>query len=452
MTNHRNRILALVFACMFSFAGAFACGGGGDPSEPVSLDTLQTYHVKQLQFTGAANERSNMESEIHIVNTANNNSVLCAGVDNGMQVVQSSGTDYDDLDVNFIRTNGSSLEELTSFYVIALERDTMQCPGAPNFETDTTLAKSGNIDFEDLTAGQVEMNATNNGSVTFGFRGEDPGAFEISQLLDLRLKSIYIPSIDAGEFSSPEIEVHVVDVVKNEVITCVALDSVNDTSTLYDYLYMQSSLASDVQETDTASWLRIVLIERDDASCPEPFTVGMDRIIGSSHVMTLDGLAAAGTFSLAHSSTLIEIVSEISILESVGSVAADEFDGIIVDSIQYYGDKNEFSSAEIEIHIEDVWTDETIACAGANEGLTDVNDQETLYENLNATLTSVWASDEDPFGEVRVVILERDVSACPNSATRANNDYLAEKVVDFDDLTSAPIEFDNGSIVTFTTN
>lgn len=454
---YKKRFLVFVAACLLLFVAGFGCGGGGaEPPTPVSADTLMTYHVKQLLFQGSTSEYGNAEIEIHVVNADTNESVLCAGVENGMQVVQVEGYNYDDLDVNFVRANNNSSDEITTFFFIVLERDSPQCPGPPDYSADVTLAKSFNLRSGDLKDGVILLNAEDGGTLTIEQRGEEPEPFDVSELENLRLKSVFIDDFDSGESSNPEIEVHLMDVINNSVVACMGgadrrMDAINEVSTLYDHLYVQPTLATDVSEGDTATWLRAVLIERDVGICPDPFVIGQDRVVGSSHVMSFDELAIDETITFPQNVAWMEIIAEDVVLESLGSVPVENFNGIVLDSLRYYGDIDEYSTPEIEIHLQDVWTEKTIACAGENHGLFGVNSEGTLYEGLNAALVNVWSSEEkDPVSYVRIIIADRDSGEqCPSNISSLTSDYLAEILVSFDELTSGPIEFDDGSLVEF---
>jgi len=123
---------------------------------------------------------------------------------------------------------------------------------------------------------------------------------------------------------------------------------------------------------------------------------------------------------------------------------------LVIDQLKFVGTDYESSAPEIEIHIEDPSTDETIACAGANYALTNVQMSGATYTDLGVGFDQVWTSSEDPSGYVRIIIVDRDASGCPVAASRFTDDYLDEIVMPFEDIASGTmINMNNGSFIVF---
>jgi hypothetical protein len=431
-----------------------ACGGTSYRSTKVS--TLQNYTVKSLVFNADVSEGSGQnEIEVHIVDADTNESILCSGVDNGMQVVQESGTVYDDLDANFIRTDGSTQGTVRGFYVTVLERDSEQCPGAPDFEHDTTLARSDNIDIDDFATGSLTLNNHESGHITLAEMSPAPQEIAVSDLLKLIAREFEVYNINTGDSQEPRVEVHIVDVDKNESLVCMGgaamgLETIETANTTYTDLYAAPILVTGISEDDSASRLRIVALARADmANCPEPFEIGIDRIQTTSQITSGEDLLSRDGITFESDTGHIKFVDYDAFWEDAPAISLQDVLDLIVDGIKFIGNDYEVSAPEIEVHISDPTTDEEIACAGADYSMSDVTTAGRAYSNLNVDLAQIWDSAEPPHGFLRVAIVDRDSGGCPTSADPFVDDYLDEAVVSYQGITDENITMGNGGYVKF---
>ncbi|MBT3181354.1 MAG: hypothetical protein HN337_02460 [Deltaproteobacteria bacterium] len=453
--NYVHRLFVIAAMLLLS-TSIYSCGGGTS-YEPVAVSTLQNYVITTLLFTGSPSEASQIETEVHIVDASTNKSILCSGVDNGLQVAQSHSIEYTNLDANFIRSDDSTQETVGGFYITVLERDNPQCPGQPVFETDTTMARSGTIGFDTFQQGTVQLNNHESGTISFEEIPAAPESIIASQLTDLLFRGTYLDQLNTGDTYDPKMEVHLVDVLSNTDMACFGgnsfgLETINEADTDYTSLYSAPLLATDINASDAASWLRVVVIERaDESMCPDPFEVGIDRIVSTSGLNTLSDLTTGEALTLVSDSGNITFTTEETFwTDPPDDITVAEVLTLVIDDLKFVGDDDESSSPEIEVHIEDPSTNETIACAGASYSLSSVTMPGATYTDLGVGFDQVWTSSDDPKGYVRIIIVDRDLSGCPTAASRFNDDYLDEIVMRFEDITSGTaIEMANGGFITF---
>lgn len=435
------------------FVLCLSCGGKKEGT-PMTLDELRSFQIKQVLFDGDPSETGTAEIEVHLFDADTNESVLCSGVEHGMQTVQNKGTDYTGLDANFILTRGHSQTGVERFYIAVLERDSEQCPGDTSPEVDTVLARSNPLNKEDLQNQTIRLDEKNNGTISLVKRGELGAAMTAGDLLKARLKSVFLKSLPTNG-QRPNVEVHLMDVLNNRSLACMGgeegqLKRVTKSLTDYDHLYASAQLSARIAQSEKAQLLRAVLVHRSEGSCPQPFAVSVDRILGTTATFSFDQLRQGIALAFPHDEGQLEFVDGESHRASLNvSAPIADLLALKISKLRFAGDFGEFSSPEIEVHLFDPYTNATIACAGDPQGLGGVDDKERLYENLTVPLVRVWNRSEDPFGLVGVAIVERDAAACPEAASRSGNDYLAETVIPFDRLTAAEVTFENGSRVAF---
>lgn len=293
---------------------ATSCNGGGssEPPKPTaSIDSLKAYYIEDVYFNVNPDEGVNLETEVHIVDNETNVSVLCSGVDNGLQHVQHKDTTYDDLEANFIATSQTSLSVISDFYVVLVERDSSQCPNPVEFNSDTILGRSAVFELTLPEDQQIEMKEDGDATISFSKRSDNGTNFNVSELTNLGLALLNISDIYSDEFSQPEVEIHFVDVLTNRDIACeevVDYDS-DQVGTDFTNLALKPSLVNGISGTDTASLVRIVLIERDDGGCPSPFTVGKDGILGTSRALTSTELFSGEKMTFPENYANLQLIS-----------------------------------------------------------------------------------------------------------------------------------------------
>ncbi|MBI2066492.1 MAG: hypothetical protein HYT77_00570 [Deltaproteobacteria bacterium] len=433
-------------------AALLACGGGSSvPPIPVSLDELRLFHVKGLRFEKDFVEYRNAEIEVYVIDSTTGHAVLCAGQEHGMQVVQQPGTDYTELDATLIPIEGSRLTEVSRFKFAIYERDSRHCPNQINATNSKLLGETKELTYDQFTSGSFSLKDQKTGYLALQERTIETTPITLSEILNLRLKSLRFMSTEYGEGSRPEIEIHLVDVWTNRTLACIGpnegLESVDEPEVDYDNLLYPFVKIRSMPETTEATWLRLLLVDRDEGACPGPFDIWKDRVLATSQVMTLADLQRGESLPLDTNVAQLEIGSLETYEPLFATLAPIEEGGLKVDRIKVLGSNNEHSLSEIEVHLIDPSTGGTFACAGEEEGLEGVEVGGLEFVNLSAALRGHLP--EDRATEVTVVIVERDISQCPAPATRAHDDFLAETTVTIDDLTDGPISFENGSSITF---
>lgn len=457
-------LILVVFICLSASCG----GGGGDTSEeiaPYVIENLKTMHIESLSIHDISRflplAESNYEFELHVRDAATGESLLCAGVDNGMQVIQLADLEYSNLDINFINVDGVTKTQVSEITLALIEKnsdaevegDSFQCPNPPNYDKDKVYWQTDVIAAKDFVKDELTLLTDDEIIVKVKRNREVTQNVSLSSLTEIVLFSMSTTNIDT-EASKPEYEVHIVDVEKNKDVACIGgiedpLRSVVTENKTYDNLYSRAKLVSGSDSTETASLFRLVLVERENGSCPDAFKVGVDEIVTTSPTMTYDEIVAGTEINFFENWAKTTFLNINAVMSSVNFSDVSLFSGLKIKKIIYQGNIDEWSYPEIEVHLLDAISGETIACSGAKNGLEGVDEQEA-YDNLDATFDIVWDSIAKPLDLVRVVIVERDSSECPEPATRADNDFLTEKVVSITDLTSGDIVFDNGSILILT--
>lgn len=430
-----------------------SCGGSSDgpPVPEVSIDALAALSVKGLMFTGEMRD-IHPEVELHIVNADNNLSILCAGVDTGLESVRMPEQSYDDIEATFLRTNGmESRKSVARVYIVALERDSSQCPGRPVWESDTVLARSEVMNADQLIAGKFSLNQYNSGNVSFGVIAVPQISAVAGDLLNLHLANLDLGDIYPDEGSEPELELHFVDIATNRSVACMTgggggIPGDAQSYTSYPNLYARPILANGIDATTPISRIRVLLVDRDNGNCPATFEYWNDNVIAGTKLLSVSDLLAGSPISMVENETKITFVDD----RDVETGDADKIAALSIDEIMFVGsDFGELSTPDVEVHLVDADSGAIIACAANGDGLAGVVNSDELYSALDVPLIKVWSSLASPSGYVRIKIVDRDVGACPDPATEATVDFIAEVVVSAKSISAAPILFNNGSMILF---
>lgn len=446
----KNKILAAGFLCMI------ACGGKSTPSEPISVAELRNLQVENINFDSSFFETGDAEIEVHVIDAKTRRSVLCAGVQHGMKAVQSYDTSYENLGVTFIPTHAFKETEITQFKIALVERDSRHCPDSLTESQGDSLGETRTLSRTDLPTGDASISFTfkknGKGTIALTKPATPESTFAAKDLLNLKLKSIMINEIKTNEFSDPEMEVHLLDIDSNQVLACMGRDQglskVTQLGENYDYLFSSFTQVPSVDPETQVKRVRIVLVERDAGVCPQAFRVSNDNIIASSRPLTYEQLRSGVKTDLALEMASLEIGDLPSFQQSLSQSAVTGLESLKVQSLRFEGDPDEFSGAEIEVHLFDAVNGNFLACAGAAQGLGKVTDKSILYENLNTGFLNTGKA-ETFSGALRVAIVDRDDGKCPDPASLGTDDFLAEKSLSADDLTKGPVLFSDGSEIIF---
>lgn len=315
-----KKILGVI--CSLSFLG-LSCGGGDKtPVTPVSLESLRLHHIKGVLFEKNFSESGSAEIEVHVIDNDSRRSVLCSGLEHGMQAVQNPGQDYDDLDATLIRTEGLTSDTVGRFRVAVVERDSRHCPDALGEEGMKVLGETSDLSSSDLTAGSLSFKGQKTGYVLLQKRSGDPDPLTVEDLQNTRLKYLFIKYLASGEISRPEIEVHLIDVWNNRGIACIGddqgLEGIEEEGIEYDNLFLSFVPIANADSEVESQWLRAVVVERDLGRCPQPFDVWNDRIIAATDVLTAEDLLTGTRLDTAQNIASIEFIDIDSFKKSPG--------------------------------------------------------------------------------------------------------------------------------------
>ncbi|MBI2083256.1 MAG: hypothetical protein HYT76_06765 [Deltaproteobacteria bacterium] len=441
--------LFLAFCALIILVG---CGRDQAEIEPVSLEELRSYDIQSLLFEENLEESGTAEIEVHIVDTTTNKSVLCSGQEHGTQIVQRPATTYDDIDANFIQTTGHQITEVREFKFVVVERDSRHCPQALGEYGMKTLGETEILTPEDLGTLELKLKKQNEGHIFLKKRDASPSTAKVSDLANLRLKYVRFQNLTSGEVSQPEVEIHLIDVQTNTILACMGdeqgMDGIDEELVDYDNLFFSFVPTEGVDSNLNLGWLRVVFVERDDGRCPLPFNVHDDRVMSSSRLIDYDTLKKGETLSLSQNVAQFQI-ADLSFFEQLFSlIPPASFGSLKVISLRPLGILPElpleFLDPEIEVHLIDAFTQKTIACAV--NGLQGVDQNDRLYEGLSAPFEVTWQEAKDPFGPIRVVIVDRDDGkTCPTSTDLTHDDIAAEKTLTYEEMLQGTITFPNSS-------
>ncbi len=381
-------------------------GGGGDISGPIlDVSEIKSLILEQFYINGGMEDeyRARGEFSVYVRDAATGLDVACTTQDGGMKLLTAPGIYYGDLTVKFQEVEGNEVNSVARFQLVFVETDGGGCP-APIDAEDDIAGISGELTSDDLLGAIIWAT---NGRGAAVLRSEVADAGSVASMAPSLTDGLSIDKLmfefEPGEGENPRFYIFV---ESDEGTQCQVdddlMDSIRSGGVLYAALGFPITCFDPADPDFPNIRIQIGLYVQTDS--------GPEQVAETEFVPIGDLVGERANFNDNKGFISFRSVRDECFAAPVVRLA--DLTDTQVTELSH--DAAPTSAGAVELHVIDAVSGQTVACAGAAQGLAGI-EAAGPYDDLAATLVAAgWEREIFGYADIYLALVERsDGLACP---------------------------------------
>lgn len=384
------------------------CGGGGgaDLTGPV-LDISQVTSIvlDQLYMNGGMEDEYGGRGEfsVYIRDAATGQDVACTTQEDGMDDLGSEGVYYGGLGVPFRKVEGVSVDSVARFKLMFVEKDAGACP-EPIGPEDDLAGESRELTSDGLLDGMIWAQ---NGRAAAMLRPKSDGPMSVRSMAPAMTAGLYIDRLyfdyEAPDGQSPRFYIYAETQGGAQCqVSDASMSSIRAGKTLYAALGFQLPCLDGTDPEFPDIKARLALYAQEGSG---------PKLIGETEFACVGDLVGErAEFTNGDGYVTFRNISP----EHFGAPVARLADLLATQITGLAFTAGRQTAGALEVHVIDPASGNTVACAGANQGLMGIG-QPGDYDGLAASFVAAgWERELFGYASIRFELVERsDNLSCP---------------------------------------
>lgn len=434
--------ISIIFASILLLS---ACGGGGSSPEiagpMLSLDEAGAMVIDQLYINGGLDDEYSTRGEfsVYLRDAATGKDISCTSQEDGMKWLSTAGLYYGGLNVPLREVDSDHPSSVARFKVLFVEKDSEDCP--KEIDRDDDIAgESAEFTFEDLL--EKPIWATN-GRAAVVFRNIAAESLTVASMAPALEDGLSIDKLyfEDGRDDEDESRYYLIaeemangEPVNNCQMADAQMEKVRHGGIVYSALGFSFACLPASDPAFAAKEVRVSLyVQRE--SGPE--------LIGETEIRPIAELIGEKVM-FTNGGGYVSFRAVMTAPFSTSVVRLGELENLSITSLTYT--LTPAANPTVELHVTDVEGGYSIACAGADQGLSGVGVPGN-HAGLSAGLLALQGQTElFGFGNVQFQLINRtDGLECPSPLASTPTILGASQNLASAALTGGAVAFSNGA-------